>query len=128
MTRDEAIKSIEALIDMYKQAESEEQWIDYVDLNALYKALEALTVVKILMDGGTMISGSRGAGKINSILYEVRRYIGKTEEALEALEPKEISYQDCSNALLKMWMDNVLTDGEYYRIIDRLLNHAEEIK
>ena len=35
-------------------------------------------------------------------------------------EPHEIGYDDCANALLKMWMDNVLTDGEYYRIADKL--------
>lgn len=35
-------------------------------------------------------------------------------------EPHEIGYYDCSNALLKMWMDNVLTDREYYRIADKL--------
>ncbi len=35
-------------------------------------------------------------------------------------EPHEIGYGDCANALLKMWMDDVLTDGEYYRIADKL--------
>lgn len=35
-------------------------------------------------------------------------------------EPHEIGYDDCANALLKMWMDNVLTDGEYYRIAGKL--------
>lgn len=35
-------------------------------------------------------------------------------------EPKEIGYVYCSSALLKMWMDNVLTDGEYNRIMERL--------
>ena len=35
-------------------------------------------------------------------------------------EPRSISYLDCSNAMLKMWMDNVLTDGEYNRIMDKL--------
>lgn len=35
-------------------------------------------------------------------------------------EPHEIGYDDCANALLKMWIDNVLTDGEYYRIADKL--------
>ena len=35
-------------------------------------------------------------------------------------EPQEIGYDDCANALLKMWMDNVLTDGDYYRIADKL--------
>ena len=35
-------------------------------------------------------------------------------------EIKPISYTDCSNAMLKMWMDNVLTDGEYNKIMDKL--------
>ena len=35
-------------------------------------------------------------------------------------EPHEIGYDDCANALLKMRMDNVLTDGDYYRIADKL--------
>ena len=35
-------------------------------------------------------------------------------------QPKPISYIDCANAMLKMWIDNILTDGEYYRIMDKL--------
>lgn len=41
-------------------------------------------------------------------------------------EPRPISYLDCSNAMLKMWMDNVLTDGEYNRIMDKLNAKYEE--
>ena len=36
------------------------------------------------------------------------------------LKIKPISYTDCANAMLKMWMINVVTDGEYYRIMDKL--------
>lgn len=36
---------------------------------------------------------------------------------------KPINYQDCANAMLKMWMDNVVTDGEYNRIMDKLNAH-----
>lgn len=32
----------------------------------------------------------------------------------------KISYQMCADALLKMWMDDVLTDGEYNHIMDKL--------
>lgn len=32
----------------------------------------------------------------------------------------EISYQMCADALLKMWMDDVLSDGEYEQIMDKL--------
>lgn len=35
-------------------------------------------------------------------------------------EIKPIGYRECSCAMLKMWMDNVLTDGEYHRIMDKL--------
>lgn len=31
-----------------------------------------------------------------------------------------ITYQMCADALLKMWMDDVLTDGEYNHIMDKL--------
>lgn len=41
---------------------------------------------------------------------------------LPSAEPelKPISYMECANAMLKMWIDNVLTDGEYNRIMDKL--------
>ena len=38
-------------------------------------------------------------------------------------EVKEIGYAECANAMLKMWIDNVLTDGEYNRIMDKLNAH-----
>lgn len=43
-------------------------------------------------------------------------------QVLQSAEPEihEIDYRDCSNAMLKMWIDNVLTDGEYNRIMDKL--------
>ena len=41
-------------------------------------------------------------------------------------EIKPIDYQDCANAMMKMWMDNVLTDGEYNRIMDKLNKHEME--
>lgn len=41
-------------------------------------------------------------------------------------EVKPISYTDCANAMLMMWMNEVLTDGEYNRIMDKL--NAHEMK
>lgn len=41
-------------------------------------------------------------------------------ELVAQSEPKEIRYTECANAMLKMWIDNVLTDGEYNRIMDKL--------
>ena len=43
-------------------------------------------------------------------------------EHLPSAQPeiKPIEYRDCANAMLRMWIDNVLTDGEYNRIMDKL--------
>ena len=38
-------------------------------------------------------------------------------------EQHEIGYSECANAMLKMWIDKVLTDGEYNRIMDKLNAH-----
>lgn len=43
-------------------------------------------------------------------------------EELPSAQPeiKPIDYHDCANAMLRMWMDKVVTDGEYNRIMDKL--------
>ncbi len=53
------------------------------------------------------------------------------EDAIQALPPAqpeqhEIGYSECADAMLKMWIDNVLTDGEYGRIMDKLNAHWTE--
>ena len=49
-------------------------------------------------------------------------------ELLPSAQPevKQISYTDCANAMLMMWMDKVLTDGEYNRIMDKLNEHEKK--
>ena len=42
----------------------------------------------------------------------------KMVKAVQALNP--ISYTDCANAMMMMWIDKVVTDGEYNRIMDKL--------
>lgn len=66
--------------------------------------------------------------KRDTIRLLVEKYKFTTKEARERLaelpsaepQPKPISYIECANAMLKMWIDNVLTDGEYYRIMEKL--------
>ena len=41
-------------------------------------------------------------------------------------EQHEIGYSECADAMLKMWIDDVLTDGEYIRIMDKLNAHRVE--
>ena len=49
-------------------------------------------------------------------------------ETISSAQPEqhEIGYSECANAMLKMWIDNVLTDGEYNRIMDKLNAHWAE--
>lgn len=52
---------------------------------------------------------------------EIRRRLSELPSVQPEAEP--IEYADCANAMLRMWMDNVVTDGEYYRIMDKLNAH-----
>lgn len=58
---------------------------------------------------------------VNSLLA-CNKELSKRIKLLPSAEPqpKPISYIECANAMLKMWIDNVLTDGEYYRIMEKL--------
>ena len=51
-------------------------------------------------------------------------------KALPSAQPKikPIDYRDCANAMLKMWIWDVLTDGEYYGIMDKLNKHKHELE
>ena len=42
------------------------------------------------------------------------------------LEQYEIGYYECVNVMLKMWNNNVLTNGEYKHIMDKLNAHWAE--
>lgn len=46
--------------------------------------------------------------------------------AIKALEPKEIGYAECASALIKMWMDDVLTDSEYGNIMYKLNDNLKK--
>ena len=57
------------------------------------------------------------------VLYKSGRGLNQKQmerSEQDTTEPQEIGYGQCANAMLKMWMDNVVTDGEYNRIMDRL--------
>lgn len=47
----------------------------------------------------------------------------KELKAYKEDEVRPIGYQNCADAMMKMWIDNVLTDGEYNRIMDKLNEH-----
>lgn len=54
----------------------------------------------------------------------IMEYINEVPSAQP--EQHGIGYSECASAMLKMWIDNVLTDGEYNRIMDKLNAHWAE--
>lgn len=40
-----------------------------------------------------------------------------------------ITYRQCADVLLKLWIDDILTDSQYYKIIDKLNEqHKKELE
>lgn len=71
--------------------------------------------------------------QLNDLLSdETQGTLQAAKSVLQSIVPSaqsktEISYIDCSNATLKMWIDKVLTDGEYNRIMDKLNEHWRKV-
>ena len=42
------------------------------------------------------------------------------QQIRQAQKEQPIGYRECADAMLMMWMDNVVTDSEYNKIMDRL--------
>lgn len=67
-------------------------------------------------NGNLMISLPGGASILN--VLQLIDWLKQVPQEDDEVEP--ISYMDCSDAMLKMWMDDVVTDGEYRRIMNKL--------
>lgn len=59
-------------------------------------------------------------GQVQGFPWQFQKLLRLPSADVVPTEPQEIGYDQCANAMLKMWMDNVVTDGEYNRIMDRL--------
>lgn len=69
-------------------------------------------------NGNLMISLPGGASILN--VLQLIDWLKQVPQEDDEIEIAPISYVDCSNAMLKMWMDDVVTDGEYRHIMDKL--------
>lgn len=70
----------------------------------------------------------KGATYPHDDFFQGMAYAENVVKHLPSAQPeiKPISYRDCANAMMKMWMDNVLTGGEYRRIMDKLNEKERE--
>jgi hypothetical protein len=124
MTNEEAIKAIKShcyfanLVPVGKEA-----------LDKAIKALEQEPIIDVsnvphkIAEFFSNWDGDENA-KMEISVDDMREiafaYSKKARIERQLTEIKPIGYRECSDAMLKMWMDNVLTDGEYYRIMDKL--------
>ena len=69
-------------------------------------------------NGNLMISLPGGASILN--VLQLIDWLKQVPQEMDEDKVQEITYQDCADAMLKMWIDDVLTDGEYNRIMDKL--------
>ena len=69
-------------------------------------------------NGNLMISLPGGASILN--VLQLIDWLKQVPQEDDEIEVEPISYVYCSNAMLKMWMDDVVTDGEYRHIMDKL--------
>lgn len=81
-------------------------------------------IVDFMIDKSVMVDSKM---KLHKRLEELCKLAIKALEQQSESEIKPIGYRECSNAMLKMWMDNVLTNGEYYRIMNKLNAKWEKI-
>ena len=73
------------------------------------------TAIEYLQSTGWMQQHDREMGLKERLADDSDSY-----DALAEQETKPLGYRDCANAMLLMWMDKVVTDGEYRRIMDKL--------
>lgn len=57
----------------------------------------------------------------NDAISDVITKLSELPPAQQEIKP--IDYRDCVNAMMRMWIDNVITDSEYNRIMDKLHKH-----
>jgi hypothetical protein len=119
------IKAKEMAIEALRTIDTEPQWISCVDRLPVDSKNSSDCISKQAAYIAMVEKGQ--ASKRYKLGEEWELNGAEIREALETVpsiqpepEVKPISYQDCSNALLKMWMENVLTDGEYRRISGKL--------
>lgn len=127
MTTDKIIKGLESVkTECGKHLDEGFAWI----CKPIDEAIEVLkrepstdtvsreAVLKSLCELGY---GDEENGAEAEYMYALQCVADKVK-ALPPVTPERttITYKDCSEAMLKMWIDNVLTDGQYNKIMDKL--------
>lgn len=118
--RAEAVKAWRKMSEANMQLSGKDATSDLIYRQAAIDLLERYAeMLRRVLDDTDVVRNERdkfewGLGVIESLMSDMKE--------LPSAEPeiKPISYADCSNAMLKMWIDNVLTDGEYNKIMDKL--------
>lgn len=87
------------------------------------------TVIDILSDSMPSLTTPDGSNSIDHDILIAQETIVDCINMIKEIEPipeaKLYSYGYCVNAMLVMWMENILTDKQYYAIMDKLNKSVE---
>ena len=143
MTRDEAIRTLQSMksdFPLPKAAQTRRAQNDALDVaievlkaEPCEDAISRQAAIDALKEHRGLYCGD-SPNTFSKLPYGEKCRVDELDTAIATLvnlpsvqpEVKKISYTDCANAMLMMWMDEVLTDGEYNRIMDKLNEHEKK--
>lgn len=87
------------------------------------------TAINILSNSIPSLTSPDGSNSIDHDIFIAQETIVDCINMIKEIEPvpevKPYSYEYCVNAMLVMWMENILTDKEYYTIMEKLNKSVE---
>ncbi len=87
------------------------------------------TAINILSNSMPSLTTPDGSNSIDHDILIVQETIVDCINMIKGIEPiseaRPYSYEYCVNAMLVMWMEDILTDKQYYTIMDKLNKSVE---
>jgi len=87
------------------------------------------TVINILSNSMPSLTTPDGSNSIDHDIFIAQETIVDCINMIKEIEPvseaRPYSYEYCVNTMLVMWMEDILTDKQYYTIMDKLNKSVE---
>lgn len=87
------------------------------------------TAINILSNSIPSLTSPDGSNSIDHDIFIAQETIVDCINMIKEIKPisetRPYSYEYCVNAMLVMWMEDVLTDGQYFTIMEKLNKSVE---
>lgn len=87
------------------------------------------TAINILSNSIPSLTTPDGSNLIDHDIFIAQETIVDCIEMIKQIEPvleiKPYSYEYCVNAMIVMWMEDILTDDQYFGIMEKLNTNVE---